>query len=370
VRITRPTIFSLASASDLRISCGIYPYLGAAVGTDKLTDAANRYGFAVVPGRVGACLAMKSRGPVLVDPVAYGQRPSALDSAQSGLWPYDEWLERQRAAGVPALLTDTPRIAREDRPALRKALGRWDDVGDSALVVLPIEAWWLRAGQPWLTEEIRAAGRSVALVLMDAYNALDKPQAVAGILSVIADAGVPVVLLRCDISAIGAVAHGAYAGFAGMSTSLRHGALPMRNTSALGEADGDRDMSPSLLVPSLHDYHKAGKLPAIANVRQDLLRCSCSSCQGSSLLDITRMCEVSISRGREAAAWHNVAVHDDLACQVLRSQRPQDAWWELCKDGADATASLIENGVQVTVKPWLRQWLELGSPSHQPVTAG
>ena|SRR6266702_4639974 len=59
---------------------------------------------------------------------------------------------------------------------------------------------------------------------------------------------------------------------------------------------------------------------------------------------------------------------EQLACQVLGCDGPpRDAWWELGEVGAEATASLVEDGVQMVIKPWLRQWLELSSPSHDPV---
>jgi len=53
---------------------------------------------------------------------------------------------------------------------------------------------------------------------------------------------------------------------------------------------------------------------------------------------------------------------------VFGSNEPKDVWWELCKSGADTTASLIERGVSLSVSRWLRQWLELGSPAHEPVS--
>ena len=43
---------------------------------------------------------------VLIDPAAYF--PQAKDQLE-GLVDYDDWLMRQRAAGAPLILTDTPR---------------------------------------------------------------------------------------------------------------------------------------------------------------------------------------------------------------------------------------------------------------------
>ncbi len=86
---------------------------------------------------------------------------------------------------MPLILTDTPRIPNEDMSALRKALARWDAIDEPTPVVLPIEPWWLREGLPGLIEEVRAAGRPVAVVLLHRYNGLDIKGAVASLLKFI-----------------------------------------------------------------------------------------------------------------------------------------------------------------------------------------
>lgn len=371
MRIARSTHPGHQLPDGLGLVPGIYPYLGAAAGLDGLRAAVTSCGSAAVPGRAGARLAGKVRGRSLTDPAVYDLADNAQSLPQDSLWPCDEWLDRQRAAGVTLLFTDSPRIAKGDRPALRRALQRWDSVDEPVLVILPIEAWWLRAGLPCLTEEVRAAGRPVGLVLMHHYNALDAAGSVAGLLAFMSDVGkLPVVLPRCDISAIGAVAHGAFAGFIGMSARLRHGPLPIRLTrGAEGEAP-ERDQTPAVLVPALHDYYKASRLPAFARLGQDLLQCDYSCCHGESLLEVTRLCEVSIAVARQRAYSHNVAAHEGIAREVLGAAEPTDAWWERCKAGADTAAALTEFGVSLSVSRWIRQWLERGSPSHDPLLIG
>ena len=312
---------------------------------------------AVVSGKQGAKLAKEVPG-VLVDPAAYAPRGK---NEPDGLFDYDDWLMRQQAADVPVILTDTPRIPNKDRSALHKALARWDEVDKPTLVVLPIESWWLRHGLAWLTEEVLGAGRPVAIVLLHQFNGLDPTGAVAGLLTFIADvAPLPVVLLRCDISAIGAVAHGALAGFVGWSANGRHGPLPMRPS----EDNDQRDESPSVLVPALNDYSKASKLPALRNRRLDVLRCDDPVCNGESLLRIAERSEVDIGDGRMLACQHNLASTEQLARRIFADAEPCDAWWETCNAGAKMSASLGEGGVSLPGSRWLRQWLELGSPSH------
>jgi hypothetical protein len=342
------------------MSPGIYPYLGGSIDADQLRTVVARCGGAVVPGKSGVKLAAKVPG-VMVDPAQYDV---SAKSASDGLFDFDEWLERQRSAGVPVVLTDTPRIRNRDRSALRKALARWEMIDEPAVVVLPLESWWLRDGLSCLTEEVRAAGRPVAVVLLHHYNGLDAAGAIAGLLEFVsAIDGLPVMLLRCDVSAIGAAAHGAFAGFVGWSASTRHGPMPMRSK----EGDGERDESPPVFVPALHDYFKASRFPAFARGRdRDILRCDDPTCRGESLLQIARLSEVDPAAARLKAYHHNLAITEQIAQRILTSRDPRDAWWESCEAGAETAITLIEDGIALSVSRWLRQWLEMGSPAHDP----
>jgi hypothetical protein len=345
------------------ITSGIFPYLGGSVSADQLRSVVMAYESVVVPGRQGAKLAAEIPG-VLIDPAAYAPKTK---TELEPLFDYDDWLMRQRAAGVPLILTDTPRIRNNDISELQKALARWNTIDEPTLVVLPLEPWWLREGLSRLIEEVRSAVRPVALVLLHRYNGLDLRRAVAGLLEFIsAVRPLPVVLLRSDISAIGAVAHEAFAGFVGWSANSRHGPLPMRRP----EGDDERDESPPVLVPSLNDYLKTSRLPVFARIRRlDVLRCDDRVCRGDSLLRIADLCETDLRDGRLLACLHNLASTEQLARRVFAAADPRDAWWEACNAGATSIASIAESGVSLPQHRWLRQWLELGSPAHnyQPV---
>jgi len=345
------------------ISPGIYPYLGGSVDPGLLRSVVSACGGAVVSGRQGAKLAAQTPG-VLVDPAAYG----GLAATDAGpLFDYDEWLTRQQTAGVPLILTDTPRIRNDDRSALRKALERWSAIDDPTLVVLPLEPWWLREGLAYLIEEVRAAGRPVAIVLLHRYNGFDTARAIAGLLTFIAEVEpLPVVLLRCDLSAVGAVAHRAFAGFVGWSANTRHGPLPMRRPDR-AEGEDERDDSPSVFVPALHNYVKTSKLPALARDRRtNLLYCGDPACRGGSLLEIAELTETDLRAARLLAGRHNMASTEQLARRILSAADPRDAWREACRAGADASASLTESGVSLPSSRWLRQWLDLGTHTRPP----
>jgi hypothetical protein len=353
------------------ISPGIYPYLGGTPVLDQLKFIVGAYGGAVVSGLQGAKLAAQVPG-VLLDPAQYGPKPdgSQPDTGLDALFAYDDWLERQQAVDAPVILTDTPRIPKGDRSALRNALGRWEMLDEPTVVVLPIEPWWLKAGLACLTEEVGAAGRPVAIVLLHRYNGLDAAGAIGGLLTFVSAIGpLPVILLRSDISAIGAVAYGASVGFVGWSSSTRHGSLPMR-ASVRGE-DDERDESPGVFVPALHDYFKASKLPALTRSRRmDLLQCDDQCCGEHSLLRIAELSEVNVRAARTMAGQHNMVSTELIARRIFSAAEPRDAWWEACKAGADIRASLVGDGISLPDSRWLRQWLEAGSPSHESEVVG
>ena len=100
------------------ITSGIFPYLGGSVSADQLRSVVMAYESAVVPGRQGAKLAANVPG-VLIDPAVYA--PQARTEPET-LFDYDDWLMRQQAAGVPLILTDSPRIRKR---TIRRSGKRW-----------------------------------------------------------------------------------------------------------------------------------------------------------------------------------------------------------------------------------------------------
>ena len=126
-----------------------------------------------------------------------------------------------------------------------------------------------------------------------------------------------------------------------------------------------------MLVPALNDYLKTSKLPVLARIRRlDVLRCDDRVCRGDSLLRITDLDETNRQDGRMLACWHSLASTEQLARRVFAAADPPDAWWEACNTGAKTIASLTPSGVSLPLHRWTRQWLELGSPSHDYQAVG
>lgn len=366
------------------IAPGVYPYVGGSVSVGDLHAIVKKYGGAVVAGPSAPKTVMKVPG-ALIDPARYLKGYGSFSDPEpdpDSLFDFsdEDWLKRQQSAGVPVILTDPPRIKNGDRDALREALRRWDPT--EALVVLPIQPWWLTKGLPWLIEDVKSVNRPVAIVLTAVFNGLDAAGAVKGLVDFMkAVDPVPVVMLRCDISAVGAVAHGAYAGFVGCSTSTRHDSLPPKRPDRGDRDDSDQDKSPSTFVYELHDYFKASGFSGIERFGfADVLRCEAGCCGPDGLLGITNLVTTDLSEARQRSYRHNMAVTDLVARRVFADRDPRAAWRESCLAGKETIYHLNARGLnpdghdrnelKISVSSWLRQWLDIGLPLPAPRDAG
>jgi hypothetical protein len=335
----------------------VYPYLGGAADAGRmgLADVITLCGLATIsgPGDAGAPQGLQG---MLLDPTQY---VDATSSARNRAHGNDLWLERQRAAGVPVILTDPRPIGDRNRDALRKALQRWENIPESSLAVLPIGNWWLKQGLERLIEDVDSAGRPVAIVLMHVYNGLNARGTVTGLLRLVHQAKVPVVLLRQSVAAMGV---GAYATFIGASGDTRHGRPRIQRKVDAGKPENeDRDTSPILFVPALHDYLRASKLPALTGADPGVLNCNDALvCAGRSLLEFADSADLAPAELDLAAYRHNVASHEQVAREVFGTKDWRRSWWQRCREGADVTASMSGHNVSLRVSDWLTQWLELG----------
>jgi hypothetical protein len=112
-------------------------------------------------------------------------------------------------------------------------------------------------------------------------------------------------------------------------------------------------------------------LPAMTRVRDiDVLHCDDRCCGENGLLRIAELSETDVRAARSAASLHNMVSTELVARRIFSAAEPRDAWWEACKAGANAGALLVGKGISLPASRWLRQWLEAGSPSHEPEVVG
>lgn len=218
--------------------------------------------------------------PVLADRRRYAGR-----ARRRGTDPLtDNWLSGQQDGGVAAVLSDSGYIGEGDEQSLTSVLSQSAQAGAPVVAVLPLHISWLGNGLKKLTSEVNEHGIPVALVLEHKNDPLGTQWAVKGLIDFLAGTEVPVSMLCCDISALGALAFGADWAAVGIRSGLRH--LYPSN------AGGVFNRSPSLSVLvkpmlSIVTVEKIGEAWAETHEDpdwvHDIWTCACRTCQGRTL---------------------------------------------------------------------------------------
>jgi hypothetical protein len=214
--------------------------------------------------------------PVLLDAARYAGRNRLPARA-----PFDpRWLRRQRELGGP-VLTDSGYVAADDEVGLGSILHRTAHL-DGAIALLPLHVAWLRdpLRRALLLRAVRAAGVCVALVLEYGGDPFALVGVADGLLELLS-CEVPVLLLRCDLSALGALCCGARAAAIGTVGSLRH-LLPVPYTPP-----GPRPR-PTHTAAVFRPCLSYRRVSAIARARrrhpdEPLWTCDCPTCEGRTL---------------------------------------------------------------------------------------
>lgn len=131
---------------------------------------------------------------------------------------------RQLDAGATAALSDSGYIPAGEVAALDAVLAAATSSGAETVAALPMPTTWLadRDDRQRLAERIIASkAKSVAVILEHSSDPLGARAALAGALAIVA-LPVRLLVLRCDGSAIGLLAHGAHAASVGVRSGLRH----------------------------------------------------------------------------------------------------------------------------------------------------
>jgi len=214
--------------------------------------------------------------PVLIDRSRYSgkSRRRARDSFDPN------WISRQRRLGLPVVLPDAGYVGRDDEVGLVSILTRVANLGPGVVAPLPLHPSWLNAkvNLPRLIEHIQVAGVPVAVALEHQSDPLSARYAFDGLMDVL-KLPVPVILLRSDVSAIGALCFGATAAAVGTKSSLRH-IYPVPKEDSFG-----RRPTTAAVVKGCLAYASLDKIALAVQVdREDLLwTCDCPVCAGQTL---------------------------------------------------------------------------------------
>lgn len=331
-------------------------------GVDAIRDLLNRDGVGAIytiprgKNRLATATACvhrtRQRSPeadILLDANLY--TGSTRKRAAAGIDP--SWVNRQHADGLRWALTDSGYIAHDDRKGLQTILQESAEAHQRAqvrnrgvLAALPLATSWLTEQPDVLADAIRQAGTPVALMLEDENDPLSRKSAVTGLVSVL-QLDVPVAVLRCDMSVLGALAYGATAVSVGDSSTLRH-FYPIK------DKDGGPSIPPlATLVPRLLGYYHLAKIDdaITASPRLPAWLCPCRVC-GGRRLDWIANVDTSLTRPDVAAFEHAVSALADIAGQlfgnsVAASERP-GRWFEAVRDAQINHSEVIAG----TGQPW------------------
>lgn len=261
------------------------------------------------------------------------------------------WLRRQRELGLP-VLTDSGYVDSGDEAGLVSILHR-AAVVPGAIAVLPLHPAWLRdrLHRTALTNHVRDTGVPIALVVEARGDPFGLPGCVPGLLEVLG-CGVPALLLRCDVSALGALCHGATAAAVGTVAALRH--LAPRDAAGGPAPPGPRPPS-TVFRPTL-SYRR---ISAVSRARRRhpqarLWACDCPVCDGR---DVDWMAGLP-EREREVPAFEHAAavlyeLRDELLGGGVPLARAAASWAARC-----ASAVYRERELGWAVTPMLRRWSE------------
>jgi hypothetical protein len=295
-----------------------------------LTAVTERRGGGVVvsgPDSLKLIEHLLSRGyqaPLLADRQRYKGKRRKLASH-----PFDAtWISRQQRLGLPAIVPDAGYVAASDLSGLRSVVQRSAAIPD-AVALLALANWWMYDdGLKLLLQELRDTHVPVALVLEHRGDPLGVARVFNGVVALLRT-GITLLMLRCDVSALGLIAHGALAAAYGSRTSIRH--LYPTN----GGGGGNNKTRESAFWPAGTALHYRDLLydAVTASPGDPRWECWCSICAGARLdrLDMAPIEEVR---------QHNSSCLLDLRGEMADlpiSSRTR--WWtQRCRDAVLAHA--------------------------------
>lgn len=258
-------------------------------------------------------------GPVLCDANRYSGKRRV--TASVGLTA--AWVAEQHDAGLTAL-TDSGYLAADDVDGLQRILEDAVRLPPPIIVMLPLASGWFKDEDALnaLIGHVDAANLPVAVAIEHSHDPFGTQYVVRGFLELLR-VRVPLLLLRTDVSALGALCHGAHAAAIGTVTSLRH-IFPV--------TAGGRPSSVAAFVTPLLGYHKLDTIEKVVAGTPDLEQlwpCGCVECNGH-----TPAALGADEFPQRAAFQHSLHAQLRLRDELLRPTHTRQAlvstWHEHC----------------------------------------
>ncbi|MFI5898041.1 hypothetical protein ACIA5D_48960 [Actinoplanes sp. NPDC051513] len=292
--------------------------------------------------------------PLLLDAERYTGKNRLTAAAE-----FDQgWISRQRELGLP-VLTDSGYVAEGDDTGVGSILERTAALGD-AIALLPLHLSWLRnpGATTNLADQIATAGLPVALVLEHKDDPFGLVGVAASLMRII-EAGPPVLLLRCDISAVGSLCAGALAAAVGTTTSLRH-LYPAPKDGGGGGGSTESPMIAAVIRECMAYINLAKILFAAKADPEDVLwQCDCDACLR---VPISQLALHPEERQEELAFIHSVTAVLELRAKLLtpgstRAQRLA-SWQAHCQQAQVRHMEIEATTDRFDPPTALRRWQE------------
>jgi len=349
----------------------VFVYAGGELAADDLAWVAGRADGLVMRASNARLIRRLRRQhgynrPVLLDPACYAAKPEDRRARADRLVSHEDyWLDLQREHHVAAYLSPSPYVRAGNVKQLRRVLDAGREFCAAAqngarpavaFTVVVADRHWLTDLAPTFAAVIGGAETPIALILADREDPLGTRASVEGLVRVVARHP-HVALLRTDVAAFGALAHGAVAAAVGTITTLRHLVPP----GSPGYAP-IRDKTARVLVGPLLQYI-AGSTLALYSKDGGLLDCDCEACGGASLRRFEDE-ELTVEAQR-----HNVVTWRRIA-DVLRAQAPRrrpGEWAAMCRSALVMSERLEEQTEYPVDQPTsLRAWADMAGAAVAP----
>jgi hypothetical protein len=297
-------------------------------------------------------------GPILCDANRYSGRRRIR--AGRGIRP--AWCRAQHELDLIAL-TDSGYLAKRNWIGLRTILRAAERQAPPVIAVLPLDARWFAASPVCeaLAREINRYGIPVAIVIEHESDPFGVRYVVAGFLKLLNAVRVPMLLLRSDISALGALCHGAHAAAIGTTSALRHlyPELPHRRPPPPGI---------SAFVTPLLTYHRLDTCERIVAQTPDLehlWQCHCPVCGGATPDKLVR----ASRRETDTAAYlHSLYTQLDLHDQLSLARTREaliSTWHETCSHALFIHRDLAQVMQRWRIPANLRGWVATTDDPHR-----
>ena len=321
-------------------------YLAPQLDEAECLSHANTAGGVVLRGTKGAKAAFRLRqkgyrGQLWLDPAAY-DRPS---SSSLTLW--DDWHQRELELEVAEFISPGSYVSGADGAALKSALrsqGNWVQKHGGRLS-LALHYSWLTRDPSNLIKQLRGAGLPLALAFADRYDPLGRVGAVEGLIELLSAVN-NVTLMRGDIGAVGAVAHGAALGAIGTSPTNRHVFPP--DQKGVGPST-----SPAVFVASLLSFKTGAALHALPTA-------ACPTCELRCCNNLALGRFNTRTRDAEAIRHNRIAIRQVLDNLIAKKTAPHGAFIEMCQQALTNAQSLsIHADRPIDVSAQIRAWASI-----------